>query len=60
MENDIAQETAQETDKETLNVLVSKVEILQKKIDELMKKQQMLQDAFYRSYEDQRRRERSL
>jgi len=43
-----------------LKMLMDKVEKLEKQMEEVKKKQQILQDAFYKIYEDQRRRERKL
>lgn len=45
---------------ELLKVIIEKVEKLEKQIEDIHKRQQILQDAFYKIYEDQRRRERSL
>lgn len=40
--------------------LLKKMEVMEKQIEELVKKQKLLQDAFYRLYENQRRTERVL
>jgi len=40
--------------------LLKKMEVMEKQIEELVKKQTLLQDAFYRLYENQRRTERVL
>jgi hypothetical protein len=44
----------------TLLKLIEKTEFMAKQIEELIKKQTLLQDAFYRLYENQRRTERVL
>lgn len=45
---------------DSLKMLMEKVEKLEKEFEEIKKRQQILQDAIYKIYEDQRRRERSL
>lgn len=40
--------------------LKEKIAVLEKQMEELRKKQQLLHDAVYKMYEDQRRRERKL
>lgn len=50
-----------EEEKETvIEQLIKKIEMIEKQIKELEKRQKLLQEAFYKMYEDQRRRERML
>jgi chaperonin cofactor prefoldin len=49
-----------EKEDELLKMLMNKVQTLEKKLEDIRKRQQALQDAFYKIYEDQRRRERGL
>ena len=44
----------------SVNQFVNKMDQLEKRMDEIIKKQKQLQEAFYRMYEEQRRRERTL
>lgn len=54
-------EPVKDEEKETpWKVIVEKVEKLEKQMEEFKKKQQSLQDAFHKFYEDQRRRERNF
>jgi hypothetical protein len=46
--------------KEILDMLIKKIQTMEKDIEEMKKKQQLIQDAFYRLYEEQRRRERKF
>lgn len=50
----------QETPDNTLIKLIKKIEKIEKQVEELVKQQKLLQDAFYRLYENQRRAERVL
>lgn len=43
-----------------LKMLMEKVQMLEKQMEDIRKRQQILQDAFYKIYEEQRRRERGL
>ena len=43
-----------------LKMLMEKMEKMEKQMEDIKKRQQILQDAFYKIYEDQRRRERRL
>jgi len=41
-------------------MIMDRIEKIEKKMEEICKKQKMLQDAFYKIYEETRRRERKL
>lgn len=47
-------------EKEKMDIVINRIEKLEKQVEEICKKQKMLQDAFYKIYEDNRRRERKL
>ena len=49
-----------EKEENLLEMLMQKVQMLEKQMEDIRKRQQALQDAFYKIYEDQRRRERGL
>ena len=41
-----------------LDILMKRMDMMQKQLDEMKKIQKQLEEAFYRLYEEQRRRER--
>ena len=43
-----------------MSEFITKIYQLEKRMDEISKKQKQLQDALYRMYEEQRRKERTL
>lgn len=47
-------------EKEKMDIVINRIEKLEKQVEEICKKQKMIQDAFYKIYEDNRRRERKL
>lgn len=50
----------EEEKEDLLKMLMEKVRTLEKQMEDIRKRQEILQDAFYKIYEDQRRRERTL
>ena len=44
----------------SIQEFMKKMEQMEKRMDEISKQQKQLQDAFYRMYEEQRRKERTL
>lgn len=47
-------------EKEMVGKLIEKMEKMEKQLEEMKKQQKALQEAFYKMYENQRRRERKL
>lgn len=45
---------------ETINELLKQIQQLQQDVKELQRKQQLLQEAFYRMHEENRRHDRKL
>jgi CII-binding regulator of phage lambda lysogenization HflD len=43
-----------------LDMIMDRIDKIEKQMEEICKKQKMLQDAFYKIYEETRRRERKL
>jgi len=48
------------TEEDKLDMIIDRIKKIEKQMEEISKKQKMLQDAFYRIYEETRRRERKL